>query len=102
MRFCLSTPNRSAPGSQTWHYIAPNAPTPCTTEILTLLADAADQGKLHTSDKLRIEDDTEIRVARGHAQANEDAQEAVTVEERIRALELGDNIAEEGVLGQMG
>lgn len=100
MRFCLSTPNRSAPSSQIWRYMAPGSPTECTTEIVTLVADAAEQGKLHTSDRIRFGEDVGAHDTRRDAQT-EDTQAPVTVEDRIRALELGDNIAEEGVLGQM-
>ncbi|KAH9869474.1 hypothetical protein IAQ61_006680 [Plenodomus lingam] len=63
MHFCLTPPNRFAPTSQTWHYIAPLAPTRCTTQVLTLSAGPADAWKLHSSDELRLGNAAGPRVA---------------------------------------
>ncbi|KAF2846718.1 hypothetical protein T440DRAFT_482321 [Plenodomus tracheiphilus IPT5] len=99
MRFCLTTPNRFAPGAQKWRYLAPLASTDCDTQILTLQAGPAEAWKIHTSDELQIEHEAGNHVARRHEGAME-KQNYVTVADRIRALESGDNLAEEGVLGQ--
>lgn len=95
MRFCLATPNRDVPTAQTWRYLAPNGRDDCHTEVVTLSASPADGWKLYTSDAILFgETERSIEVEIG-------TNKFITVEERIRALDLGDNIAEEGVLGQI-
>lgn len=59
---------------------------------MTLLAESSDAWKVHTSDDIRMGEDTHLE------SRDEQSSEFVTVDDRIRALELGDNLAEEGVL----
>ncbi|KAF1848747.1 uncharacterized protein K460DRAFT_277935 [Cucurbitaria berberidis CBS 394.84] len=56
MRFCLATPNREAPGPQTWRYIAPMTYDDCATEITTLLASPSEFWKLLPGDEILMVD----------------------------------------------
>jgi hypothetical protein len=85
MHFCLATPNRQAPGPQTWRYITPDDIASCTTEVFTLSASATEQWKLRFSDALFLGE---------HIRPDIDAR--VDVDEMTRVESLGDDLAGEG------
>lgn len=92
MYFCLAPSPHNTPHPQTWRYITPSASKSCSTQLVTLFASATETWKLHASDQLSTS-----TVARLDDRG-ESVIDVITVEQRIRALELGDNVAEEGVL----
>ena len=56
MQFCLVSPNREAPGPQTWRLLSTDSRGTCTTEVVTLLADKTAYWSMHTQDRVSIED----------------------------------------------
>ncbi|KAF2023850.1 hypothetical protein EK21DRAFT_16053, partial [Setomelanomma holmii] len=50
MHFCLTSPNRQAPGPQYWRYISTDPFSNCATEIVTLSAMSTEQWKLFLDD----------------------------------------------------
>ena len=91
MKFCLQTPNREAPGPQTWRY---STLDDCATDTIALIVDPREAWKLQPDDRLLL----------GNSIAQQDShvqpRKPVTVEEKIRAYKLGDDLAEEGRLGR--
>jgi hypothetical protein len=57
MQFCLVTPNREAPGPQTWRLLSTESRNDCTTEIVTLLAGPTAQWNMHVGDRVSIADE---------------------------------------------
>ncbi|KZM28133.1 uncharacterized protein EKO05_0001151 [Ascochyta rabiei] len=96
LHFCLSSPNREAPGPQTWHLMSSRQHRECTTEVVTLLATPTEVWKLRSDDDIvfgngqRLRQDS-IRVGK-----------FLGIEDVLSRMDLGDNIAEEGVLSQSG
>jgi hypothetical protein len=92
MHFCLATPNRQAPGPQYWRYFLSESRGDCKTDVLTMTARAEDQWKLRPDDKILF----------GESMEPEDGQEErsrlMSVEEKIRIGEMGDDLAEEANL----
>jgi hypothetical protein len=90
LRFCLTAPNREAPTAQKWQYLPPSDPFDCTTEIITLSADSSNYWKVHTSDSIILGDPSQPSIS-------PDGGASFTgLQAKIRALELGDDLAEEG------
>jgi hypothetical protein len=92
MRFCLATPNRQAPGPQYWRYFTPQYEGDCKTEVLTLIAGAEEEWKLRSDDEILFGDSIESE--EGH----NERRKFLSVEEKIRIEELGDDLAEEANL----
>ncbi|KAI8938189.1 hypothetical protein NX059_005853 [Plenodomus lindquistii] len=93
VQFCLSMPDRVAPGAQTWRFMSRFAPMECSSQVLTLHVGPEDAWKLHTSDELTIGDGHDTPMSRRDAEVGE--KRDVTVADRIRALESGDDLAED-------
>jgi hypothetical protein len=89
MYFCLASPNRQAPGPQTWRYIRPDNVASCTTEVVTLSAASTEQWKLHLDDESLLGDDMPVKT--GFEQGNR----FLTVDDKVRMSDLGDDLAEE-------
>ncbi|CAO2654042.1 Nn.00g107750.m01.CDS01 [Neocucurbitaria sp. VM-36] len=91
MHFCLATPNREAPGPQSWRYMSATTYTDCVTEIVTLLASPSELSKLHPGD--------EVSIGSGNYARGDDEvyRRLMSVEGRIHEG-LGDDLAEEGRL----
>jgi hypothetical protein len=94
MHFCLASPDREAPSVQTWRLMSIRSHEDCTTEMLTLIASPSEGWKLHPDDEM----------ISGH---EEQADVGTLTAEKLmggsivfKQDELGDNLAEEGVLGQ--
>jgi hypothetical protein len=94
MKFCLQTPNRVAPGPQTWRYMASATIDDCTTGTIALIVSPEESWKLQPDDRLLLGDS--IAQQGSHIQP----RKPTTVEEKIRAYKLGDDLAEEGQLGR--
>ncbi|KAF2822991.1 hypothetical protein CC86DRAFT_409762 [Ophiobolus disseminans] len=90
MHFCLATPNRQAPGPQTWRYIEGDGIVDCTTEALTLVASSSEVWKLFPDDTVSIRDDLPLR------SGYEVDGKVLSVVDKVRLAELGDDLAEEG------
>lgn len=96
MHFCLASPNRAAPGPQTWRYIsAANIPE-CSTEVITLTAESSEFWKLWFDDEATFGDDLL------HGTRFETTKRERSVEEKIGMLDLGDDLATEGEDGLLG
>lgn len=54
MHFCLTSPNRQAPGPQTWRLTGKEE---CLTEKITLMVDASEQWKMRFDDEVVVRDD---------------------------------------------
>ncbi|KAF1915882.1 hypothetical protein BDU57DRAFT_556238 [Ampelomyces quisqualis] len=91
MHFCLASPNRAAPGPQTWRYIRPDDIPNCGTEVVTLAAKATEHWKLHLDDENMFGDD----VLRRTVSERDDAEE-LSAEEKIDTVDMGDDVATEG------
>jgi len=89
MSFCLASPNRQAPGSQTWRYIAPGSHVDCTSDIVTLSATAGEQWKLRIDDEILFGD--ELPINTGYDRGGR----FLRVEEQAG----GDDFAEEATAG---
>ncbi|KAJ4374864.1 hypothetical protein N0V83_001942 [Neocucurbitaria cava] len=98
MHFCLATPNREAPGPQTWRYMGPSQTShrDCTTELATLLAAGPSELlQIHPGGTISF---TNAELARSssdktpgyNASSLEDEEDEEVVES------LGDDLAEEG------
>jgi len=83
MHFCLATPNRQAPGPQTWRYVEGDAVAGCKTDILTLLASSTEVWKVLSDDIVSVGDVVPFR-------------SGFEVDDKARLEELGDDLAEEG------
>jgi hypothetical protein len=93
MQFCLATPNRQAPGPQTWRYVEGEGVSDCMTEVLTLLASSDQVWKILSNDNVVFDDDFPL------VSGYEVADRAMSVADKFR-MELGDDLAEEGVRRQ--
>jgi hypothetical protein len=94
MKFCLQTPNREAPGPQTWRYMGSGTIDDCITDTIALIVNPKEAWKLQPDNRLLLGDN--IPQQEPHVQP----RKPVTVEEKIRAYKLGDDLAEEGQLGR--
>jgi len=90
MNFCLATPNRQAPGPQTWRYVEGGGIADCTTETLTLMASSTEMWKAFPDDEVMIGDDLPTK------SGFEVADRFMSVADKVRMEELGDDLAEEG------
>lgn len=90
MRFCLASPNRQAPGPQTWRYVEGDEVGECTTQILTLLAASRELWKVLPDDDVFVGDD--IPQKSGY----EKTGKSMSVEDKVRLEERDDDFAEEG------
>jgi hypothetical protein len=89
MNFCLASPNRQAPGPQTWRYIRPDNVASCTTEVVTLTAASTEQWKLHLDDESLFGDNLSKKTE------FDQGTEFLSVDDKVRMLDLGDDLAEE-------
>ncbi|KAH4943182.1 hypothetical protein HBI79_014940 [Parastagonospora nodorum] len=89
MSFCLTSPNRQAPGPQTWRYIGSGGHVDCTTEVSTLSATASEQWKLRIDDEILFGDDLPVKTGHGRG------DRFLHVEEHAG----GDDLAEKATAG---
>jgi hypothetical protein len=94
MTFCLQTPNREAPGPQIWRYMVPGTTQDCTTDTVAFIVNPKEVWKVQPDDRLLLGNNIPRHEPHVHA------RKPVTVEEKIRAYKLGDDLAEEGQLGR--
>lgn len=102
MHFCLATPNREAPGPQTWRYMGPSKISrECTTEIATLLAAGPSELlKIHPGDTISFTNGGLARSTSSSSSSNAESggyNASMEDEEEEEVVEsLGDDLAEEG------
>ncbi|KAJ4308703.1 hypothetical protein N0V94_009238 [Neodidymelliopsis sp. IMI 364377] len=96
LHFCLTSPNREAPGPQTWHLMSSISHNDCKTEMVTLFASPSEGWKLYSDDEIFIGHDEHVREGTVHI------SKFLSSDDMLRRERLGDNIAEEGVLSQSG
>ncbi|XPS68905.1 hypothetical protein M3J09_001185 [Ascochyta lentis] len=96
LHFCLASPNREAPGPQTWHLMSSRPHDDCTTEVATLLATPSEVWKLRSDGDIVFGDEQQLRPDSIRV------GKFLGVEDLLNQRALGDNIAEEGVLSQSG
>lgn len=89
MNFCLASPNRQAPGPQTWRYIRPDNIASCTTEVVTLSAASTEQWKLRLDDESLFGDDLPVNTG------FEQGGKFMHVDEKVRMSDLRGDVAEE-------
>jgi hypothetical protein len=91
MHFCLATPNRQAPGPQTWRYAVGERISDCATDTLTLMASSTEAWKVFSDDEVVFGDDLPLKKS-----GYEIADRFMSVADKVRLEELGDDLAEEG------
>ena len=87
-------PNREVLSPQLWRYINPKTYDGCRTEVVTLLIRSGEISKLLPGAKVLMGEYMHPD------NRDEEYRRSLTVEEKIRIQELGDNLAEEGKLWQ--
>ncbi|KAF1357631.1 hypothetical protein EJ07DRAFT_157625 [Lizonia empirigonia] len=96
LRFCLASPNREAPGPQIWRLMSSGPHNDCTTEIVTLLVSPSEGWKFHSDDEIVFGDDQRPQ------SADTRISKFLEDDDLLGQSDLGDNVAEEGVLSQSG
>lgn len=90
-----------APGPQTWRFLTPGInDKSCTTQVLTLrVEEVSERWKLRTDDELEIERGVRLGSVRaGEGDVREYWRKVMSVDDRIKVEELGDDLAVEGLL----
>lgn len=86
MHFCLADPDRQS-GPLTWQYVEGDEIAECATDTLTLTASAAEAWKAFSDDRVVV--GSEVVVGTGQ-------ERFISVADKLRLQELGDDLAEEG------
>ncbi|KAF1828596.1 hypothetical protein BDW02DRAFT_574737 [Decorospora gaudefroyi] len=94
MEFCLQAPNREPPRPRLWRYMVPGSDKVCATDSIEFIVNPRVAWKVRPDDVLVVGDDVP------HRDAHILARDPATAQVRIRAYELGDDLAEEGDLGR--
>ncbi|KAI4931714.1 hypothetical protein J4E85_004310 [Alternaria conjuncta] len=92
--FCLETPNREAPGPQAWHYLKTDTGNHCTTDTIDFILNPKEAWKVQPNAILLLRDDASYLDEHGQIRA------PVISQEEPQTPKLGDDVAEEGHLGQ--
>jgi hypothetical protein len=93
MSFCLVSPNREAPGPQSWRHMLPGTLDECTTDTVSLTIGSKETGMIRPGDVLLFVHDIL------HHEERAKIRTSVAGEEMHR-VRLGDDLAEEGRLGR--
>ena len=88
------TPNREAPGPQAWHYLKADIGDQCTTDTIDFILNPKEAWKVQPNAILLLRDDA------SHLGQHEQIRAPATSREQPQAPKLGDDVAEEGHLGQ--
>ncbi|OAG02211.1 uncharacterized protein CC84DRAFT_1262206, partial [Paraphaeosphaeria sporulosa] len=94
MHFCLAEQNRLAPTSRVWRYVPRGSDSSCATRLLTIHADPTEEHKLFTEDIIMGE-------ARNMPTCDSPNGESWGRSyRRSERLEVGDDLAQEGILSK--